>query len=547
MKFGEMAIDEASGAVLAHSTRVLDGMLKKGRILSADDVQRLRAAGRSTVIAARLDADDVTEDVAAQRIAAIVAGPQTRIAAPFTGRANIFASADGVTQIDAARLTHLNAIDERMTVATVPPYTRIAAGQMIATIKIIPFAVPAAVVARAEHELQRGLIAVAPFRKHHTGLILTAFEGTKPQVLDRRRDAVAQRLASLGSTVATTLTVGHTTQEVGDAIQQLLREGRSPIFIFAASAIVDRHDVIPAAVVAAGGIIERLGMPVDPGNLLLLARHEATPVIGLPSCAASLKLNGFDWVLERLLAGLEVTSTDVAQMGASGLLKEIDSRPQPRLGSGAQPTDVVRQAPRIAALVLAAGRSTRMGRENKLLADVGGVSIVRRVVETALASSAAPIHVVVGHQAADVKAALAGLDVTYVESAHFTDGLSASLRAGLAALPDDIDGALVMLGDMPEIAPDLIDRLIAAFAPKEGRSIVVPCANSKRGNPVLWAKSFFAEMAEVSGDTGAKHLLGAHADEVVEIAANQAVHADIDTPAALSALRQRMAGANEPA
>ncbi len=539
MKFGEMLIDEAIGAVLAHSIRVGDGTLKKGRTLSAEEIGRLRAAGYRSVIAARLDADDIHEDIAAQRVAAIVAGPQTRVAAPFTGRANIFAVADGVAQVDAAGLAQLNAVDERITVATMPPFTRVAAGQMIATVKIIPFAVPEPVVVRAERELKRGLIAVAPFRPHRAALILTAFEGTNGKVLERRRDAVEQRLRSLGSTIAATQTVGHTSQQVREAITQFVQQGFLPILIFAASAIVDREDVIPAAVVAAGGVIERLGMPVDPGNLLLLARHGATPVIGLPSCAASLKLNGFDWVLERLLAGIAVTSTDVAQMGASGLLKEIDSRPQPRLGSNTQ-AETARQAPRIAALVLAAGRSTRMGAENKLLADVGGVTIVRRVVKTALASSAGPVLVVVGHQSQAVKAALADLDVTYVHSEHFADGLSASLKSGLAALADDIDGALVMLGDMPEIAPDLIDRLIAAFAPKEGRSIVVPSAHGKRGNPVLWARQYFAEMGGVSGDIGAKHLLGSHADEIVEVAADPSVNADIDTPDALLALRQRL-------
>jgi molybdenum cofactor cytidylyltransferase len=539
MTFGDIPLETAVGSVLAHSTRVRDGVLKKGRVLAASDIDRLRAAGFETVIAARLGADDVTEDAAAKRIAALVAGPETQIAAPFTGRANIFAACDGLAHIDSQALMQLNAIDERVTLATVGSHTRVAKGQMLATVKIIPFAVPEAVLARAERETGRGLVAVAPFKALRAGLILTAFEDTKPQVLARRRDAVALRLVPLGSTIGKTLTVAHTTTAVRDGINQLIAEGLSPILIFATSAIVDRADVIPAGLVAAGGTIERLGMPVDPGNLLLLGRHGATPVIGLPSCAASLKLNGFDWVLERTLAGMSVTSTDIALMGIGGLLKEIDSRPQPRLGGGLDKPEAVRQAPRIAALILAAGRSTRMG-TNKLLAEVGGKPIVRRVVETVLASAAHPVYVVVGHQVDQVRAALDGLQVTFVENPRFAEGLSTSLKCGLEALPAETDGALILLGDMPEIAPNLLDRLIAGFAPKEGRSIVLPVAGGKRGNPVLWDRQYFAEMSLVAGDTGAKHLLGLHADQVAEITADDAVHTDIDTPDALAALRRRL-------
>ncbi len=539
MKFGEIALDEAKGALLAHSTRVSDGVLKKGRNLSADDVARLRAAGHTTIIAARLSPDDVPEDAAAQRCASVVAGNQTRTDAPFTGRTNIFATTDGLAQIDVAKLMELNAIDERITLATVPPFARVMSGQMIATVKIIPFAVPEPLVLRAEREVQRGLIAVAPFKKHRAGLILTSFNDTKPQVLQRRHAAVEQRLTSLGSMIASTLTVSHSTTAVRDAILKLIAQNLSPILIFAASAIVDRDDVIPAGLVAAGGDIERLGMPVDPGNLLLLGRLGQTSVIGVPSCASSMKLNGFDWVLERTLAGVSVAARDIAAMGIGGLLKEIDSRPQPRQGAPTTPPDQARQAPRIAALVLAAGRSTRMGASNKLLEKISGKTIVRRVVETALASSAHPVHVVVGHQASTVKAELAGLAVTYIHNANYADGLSTSLKTGLVALPHDIEGAIIMLGDMPEIAPPLIDRMIAAFAPTEGRSIIVPTADGKRGNPIIWARSYFADMADVSGDTGAKHLLGRHADEVVEVAADAAIHADIDTPDALSALKDR--------
>src|SRR5690606_28542062 len=119
--------------------------------------------------------------------------------------------------------------------------------------------------------------------------------------------------------------------------------------------IVDRNDVIGAGIVAAGGRLERLGMPVDPGNLLLIGELDGVPAIGIPSCAASPALNGFDWVLERVLAGRTPDSAAIARMGVGGLLKEIASRPQPRVGRDAPDDGTKRRAAKISCLVLAGG------------------------------------------------------------------------------------------------------------------------------------------------------------------------------------------------
>ncbi len=305
--------------------------------------------------------------------------------------------------------------------------------------------------------------------------------------------------------------------------------------MFGASAITDRRDVIPAAIELAGGNVEHFGMPVDPGNLLLLGRLQDAVIIGLPGCARSPKLNGFDFVLQRVLAGLTATRTDIAAMGVGGLLTEIHTRPQPR---DQRPIRGPR-APRIGGIVLAAGLSSRMGR-NKLLADIDGKPLVRRVAETAAASSVDPIIVVSGNAAADTASALAGLHVVVAENPDFRDGLSTSLKCGLRALPDDCDGVLVLLADMPAVTPALIDKLVAAFDPAEGRAICVATYKGKRGNPVLWARQFFSDMLELEGDVGAKHLMATNGELVCEVeAADDAPLIDIDTPEALAVYAAR--------
>jgi molybdenum cofactor cytidylyltransferase len=194
------------------------------------------------------------------------------------------------------------------------------------------------------------------------------------------------------------------------------------------------------------------------------------------------------------------------------------------------------QPPQIAAVILAAGRSTRMGARNKLLADVGGRPMLRHVAEAALASRARPVLVVVGHQAEAVKNALVGLQVGFVENPGYAAGLSSSLKKGIAALPGDCAGMLVLLGDMPEITSAHLDRLISAFTPG---AIVVPTHQGKRGNPVLWPATCLGDMRHLEGDAGAKLLLAAHAEKIISVdLGSQAIFADVDTPEALKRLNR---------
>jgi len=327
---------------------------------------------------------------------------------------------------------------------------------------------------------------------------------------------------------------------VAAALEQLAAAGCDILLMSGASAIVDRRDVLPAGLEAAGGRVTHFGMPVDPGNLMLMGELAGRPAVGLPGCARSPKVNGFDWVLQRLVAGLAVAPEDVMRLGAGGLLKEIASRPLPRAEAVETPPAEghgAPRAPKIAAIVLAAGQSRRMGSVNKLLAPVDGKPMVSHVVESLAASQARPLVVVTGHDYAAVEAVLPKRGFTLTHNPDYASGLASSLRRGLAALPENVDGVLVCLGDMPRLSPAIVGRLIAAFNPTEGRAICVPTWQGKRGNPVLFARRFFAEMQEIAGDTGARALIGEHAEVVCEVPMDDdAVLLDIDTPEALAAL-----------
>jgi len=545
MRFGEVPVAEAEGAILAHSLRLGTVALKKARVLSRADLDLIAGAGLSQIVVARLEPGDVGEDEAARRVAEAAAGAEVEVAAPFTGRANLFAKSRGLLVFDRERLDRLNLVDEAITLGTLPPFAVVEPSMMVATVKIIPFAAPAEAVERCL-EVARSdgpLLRVAPFEPRSVGLIQTRLPGLKESILDKTREVTVGRLRAVGSRLVLEERCGHASSELAPLIRDAIGHGIDILLIHGASAILDRRDVIPAAIVVAGGVIDHFGMPVDPGNLLLLGRVGACPVLGLPGCARSPKVNGFDWVLERLVAGLAVGPGEIMRMGSGGLLAEIPSRPLPRAEAQPAPTaksEAKPQGPRIGALLLAAGQSRRMGGPNKLLAEIDGSPMVAHVARRLLASRARPIIAVLGNQADMVEAALGKLPVERVRNPEFASGLSTSLRRGISALPPDLDGVMVCLGDMPLISGRHLDRLIAAFNPLEGRAIIVPTRRSKRGNPVLWSKRFFPEMAEIAGDVGAKHLIVEHAELVAEVEMDDdAVLVDIDTPDALDALRGR--------
>jgi molybdenum cofactor cytidylyltransferase len=337
MRFGPVPLSEAQGAVLAHSISLSGVRLKKGHVLTTGDLESIGQSGAAEVIVARLFAGDVGEDAAAEALAQAFTGPNIRAANASTGRVNLHARCAGLFRADKLLVDAFNAIDPSITFACLADHTPVQTDEMVATIKIIPLAVSGTSLDQAKAAIAvSDLARVLPFRSVRAGLISTTLPTLKPSVMDKTRQLLAGRLSLSGSSLDEESRVAHDADAVAGEIVRMA-EIFELIIVFGASAVTDPEDVIPAAIRKAGGKVERVGMPVDPGNLLVLGSLGNIPVIGAPGCARSPKENGFDWVLARILAGEVLTSTDIARMGVGGLLKEIPSRPQPRQAGAAQP------------------------------------------------------------------------------------------------------------------------------------------------------------------------------------------------------------------
>lgn len=531
MRFGTVPVAQAEGAILAHGMVLASGKIPKGRRLSAADISLLQDASIEEVIAARLEADDLTEDEAAERLARALLSNNLRLSPAATGRVNVYATCNGLFRADKQIVDRFNRIDPAITLACLKDFAPVSEGDMVATIKIIPLAVAARPVDAALKVLNEGAaFSVHEFQPHSVALIQTELPSLKPSVLNKTTQVLRRRLAASRSIIVSERRVAHDDAAVADAIVKACREfdGSGPrmVILFGASAVCDAEDVLPNAMRIAGGIVDHVGLPVDPGNLLVLGHLDDVPLIAAPGCARSPKENGFDWVLDRLLVGQFPTSDDLTGLGVGGLLMEIPSRPQPRdighLDGGALSIGV---------LVLAAGQARRMaGAGHKLLAEFEGVPLVRRVAERALAANRGAVTVVTGYRGAEVAAALDGLALEILDNPDFETGMASSIKWGLRSPQfSQVSGIMVMLADMPGITAADLNALREAFLQARGQAIVRAVSAGKRGNPVILPRSTFDELALLEGDVGARHVIENCGLPIIDVEIGAAAHIDVDT------------------
>lgn len=328
MRFGPVPLTEAEGKLLAHNISDVDGrrLLRKGRTLDAEAVQILAELGHATVFVAQLEEGDVHEDEAAERIARVVAGAGVEASSPHTGRVNITAGALGVAYVDTELLFALNGI-EGVTVATVRAHTVARPRARVATVKIIPYALPPDALDRAESAGKgAGLISVRPIESVPVAVTLVGGRGVWEGLRSGLGAAIERRMEGLGCRVVTTACVPLDEDALSTALRDQAEAEAGMIVVAGETATMDANDLIPRGIRLAGGEVEHLGLPMDPGHLLLLGYLAGIPVVGAPGCVRGSVPDGFDAVVPRLLAGERLTRGDLESLGHGGLLSDPRTR-----------------------------------------------------------------------------------------------------------------------------------------------------------------------------------------------------------------------------
>ena len=494
MRFGKVPTSESPGAILAHSQFADGRKIRKGRLIDQEDAESLERAGVTEVTVARLEEGDVGEDDAAEAVATALIGNSRELtaAAPFTGRVNLYSRSPGLLDINVAALNALNRVDPAITAATLPQFSRLGTRALVATVKIITYAVNRTQLDKA-CERARGALSVKGVVHDRADLIITEQPGQSPKLARKGRSVTEARLERLGITLGRSTTLPHETDAIADA----LRRSSSPLqLILTGAATSDPHDIGPEGLRRAGGTLLRFGMPVDPGNLLFLGMLGRHTVIGLPGCARSLAANGTDWVLERVACGFDPAGIDIAGMGIGGLLKEVPVRPHPRSARSRQA-----RRPRIEAIALCI--------------DSGSWS--ERALQALASSRVDSATLVVSHDAATSKdnwhERLSGSRQVRILGAESGNELSLAL----SVLPDRTDAVLLVGAGDASCTTRLFDRIVASFSPDDGREICITDGADSYGMPALLGRRFFESLAAMRNQSGLIELIRDSEQFLVEI------------------------------
>lgn len=528
MIFGSVDTRNSEGCYLAHSLRTPSGRVGKGTLITATIIEQLIDAGLCEIVVARLEANDVHEDTAAHSIASALCGSGVTVSSARTGRVNLHAEHDGLFLLDATTVQKANTVDPGITVATLPENQWVAKGRMVATVKIIPYAVASTHVERVIATVAAQPSAVAAASVKSAMLIQTRLPAMKESMLDKTRRVTEDRLVPRRAELREEIRCEHNTNDVCEALRQCLDQQPDWILLIGASAISDVADVIPSAVVRCGGTIDRYGIPVDPGNLMMLAHHGSTHIIGLPGCARSPRYNGLDMIIDRLACEVALSDDWLNGLSVGGLLTEIADRPEPRAAETGKRS--------VSALLLAAGSSQRAGSTNKLLSPCGEHTMVAQVAHALRESRVGRVLAVTGFEHDRVTEALVetGCDCHY--NSRYSSGMASSVVAGVSQLIDS-DALLVCLGDMPQVKAASLNALIHAYEQHDDKLIFVPTYHGERGNPVLFTRAFFDTLLTLQGDIGARRLVKEYPDQVLEVAVDDpGILQDYDTEEELARL-----------
>ena len=530
MKIKNLAPQDSIGVVLAQTYNLPGKIISKGTFVTNEVVGYFKTGNVKTILCAVPEEGDIHEDEAAEAISSAIDKNHIYADKASTGRVNFKSQSLCLVRYDRDFIKELNLVDESIAFSIVEHNQLLAEGDLIATLKIIPFFMQKKYVDRVIKILAKDeLFKIHSLKKKEVILIQTCFEWQKKSIFTATSNVTKARLEALGCSLKKEKLINHDYDTLRAIIRSSVKNEPEILLVSGATAITDRSDYIPKAILSEGGEIIQYGLAVDPGNLLLIGKVGNTTVIGMPGCARSPKLNGFDWVLQLLMADIPINREELADMGAGGLLMEIASRPLPR----ALAKTVSKREKKVMGVILAAGNSTRMGNDNKLLKSIGDAPLIRNTAIEMLKSDLDSCSIVLGYQSDKVADVIKDLNVNLILNPLWKEGQASSLRAAINTLDSTYSDLLIMLGDLPGIKSSHINSIIEEHLLTDNRKskITIPSFKGQKGNPVIWGRSFFHDLSNLEGDVGGRALFSEHpaAINILEMDDPWVVE-DADTP-----------------
>ncbi len=451
------------------------------------------------------DNNDWHEQKITEQLANDFLGENIKCEITKSGRVNFIAKIDGILHFNTENLDKFNELTPEITMATRPYCTQIYQGEIVASCKIIPYFVAGNIVKKSMVLAKKSCLNISPLQGGKAHLIFTYLEEIPPQKLQKSAQIFQKRLLKYNYEVGKISNVRHHCQELSEFLTQIPPKDFDLIAIMGAVSIADINDIVPKALINCGGKIIRYGMPVDPGNLLLLGEISNCPFLGLPGCAKSPKFNGLDFILQRLAARINITSKDIAQLGKIGLLPENYDR-----GALRAVNYPVASKPLIA--ILAAGKGERMAQDlAKPLTIFRDKALLEWVIDNinqALPSKDIIIIVNDSPQGKQVQEFCLTKQYKFIINNQYNEGIASSLRLAVNYASQTHSALMVFLADMPNITPKTIATIWQEFQ-RDTQNImaVQPKFGSQLGHPVVFNPRIFSELAKLSGDTGAKTFM----------------------------------------
>ena len=534
MKIVKKNSAETLGDILAHSIFLKVGRIRKGKIISQEDINLMLQDGIENIYVGEFDNDDLDENYASKKIAEAICVDGVTRSPTYSGKTNITSKYDGLIEIDKEKVFELNRLSTNIAVSTLNNHDIVYNGDHILSVKIISYAINKADLEKIINFLNTNkIIQLKPFKSLKFGVIYTESVNEKKNIIEKTKKSIKSRVSDYNSTIMDEIIVKHDIEAIKLALEKQLTMDIDCLLFFLSSSVADVSDILPSIISEFGGKITSYGMPLDPGNLTLSGYINNHKILVAAGSARSDALNGLDWHLNSLHAGIEIDQDIIDSLGVGGLLKDIDFAVRRKRIS----KNINTKKANIAAIVLSAGESKRMGEDNKLLLKVNGKTIIANYIENISKSNVSEILVVTGHQSDLIQGELEKYDVNFIYNPDYKDGMSTSLRAGINALSTNIDAAMICLPDMPLIGIYEINKLIDYYNPKIGNEICIATSNEQRGNPVLWDKKYFNELSDIKGDKGGRHLLSQYEEKSVEVNLGEAVSFDVDTKSSYNSLK----------